>query len=184
MDSVIQAFKQAADKAYKHLQDEFAKLQTGVANPALVEGVMVDAYGQEQPLKAVASVSIPEPRVIKVQPWDKALLKPVEDAIRKADIGLSPVNSGDALMLNIPALTEERRRDLVKVVKKLAEEAKVVVRQARQDAHNKFKQMKNSDEMTEDDHRGAENKLQEAVDVENKRLDELAKHKEESVMTV
>ncbi len=184
MDSVINQFKQAADKTVNHLKSEYSKLQTGSASSALVEGIMVTAYGNTQPLKNVAGISIPESRVIRIQPWDKGVLKDIEAAVVKADLGINPVNNGEALILNIPMLTEERRRDLVKVVKKLAEEAKVTIRQARQDAHNQLKRMKEASEITEDDHRGAEKRLQDAVDKVNNEIDEVAEHKEKAVMTV
>lgn len=177
-------FQKASSKALEHLLVEFGKLQTGVASAALVDSVLVDAYGSTQPLKNLANVSVPEPRVIRVQAWDKSLTKALEDAIRKADIGLNPVNNGEAIILNVPSLTEDRRRDIVKIVKKLAEEAKVVVRQARQDALNNIKQRKNSNEITEDEQRMLEKKLQDIVDTSNADVDKAASEKEKIVMTV
>lgn len=184
MEAALSNFKSQANKAVEHLQIEYGKLQTGVASAGLVDSVLVEAYGSTQPLKNLANVSVPEPRTIRVQAWDKALTKALEDAIRKADIGLSPVNNGEAIILNIPALTEERRRDIVKVVKKLAEEAKVVIRQARQDALNGFKKLKADNQITEDDQRSAEKRLQDAVDKANEEVERAAAEKEKIVMTV
>jgi ribosome recycling factor len=184
MEAALSNFRSQANKAVEHLQNEYGKLQTGVASAGLVDSVLVEAYGSTQPLKNLANVSVPEPRTIRVQAWDRALTKALEDAIRKADIGLSPVNNGEAIILNIPALTEERRRDIVKVVKKLAEEAKVVIRQARQDALNSFKKLKADNQITEDDQRSAEKRLQDAVDKFNEEVEKVAVEKEKVVMTV
>jgi len=184
MHQIISVFKSASDNAIQHLKAEFGKLQTGSASSALVEGLMIEVYGAMQPLKNVASVAIPEPRTITIQPWDKANLRPIDEAIRKADIGINPVNKGESIILNIPPLTEERRKDLVKVVKRLAEEAKISVRQLRQDAQAGFKKKKQNDEMTEDELHGAEKKLQEAVDLENAKIEELSVSKQKAEMTV
>jgi len=171
---------QEFEKAMTHLNAEYAKLQVGRANPAMVEGLLIDVYGSAQPLKSVATVTIPDPKTLQIQPWDKANIALVEKAIRESDLGLNPVNNGNAVMLNIPPLTEERRRDLVKIVKKLAEEAKISVRNVRQTAHTKFKE----NDVTEDDRYGAEKKLQDIVDEYNKKIDDAEKAKEEGVMTV
>jgi ribosome recycling factor len=172
------------DKAIAHLNEEFARLQVGRANPALIEGIMVEAYGSSQPLKNMANISVPEPKTLQVQPWDKSVMGTVEKAILQADIGLNPVNTGAALMITIPALTEERRKELVKIVNKLSEEARISIRTARQTAHSKFKSMVQEKTITQDDAAGGEKKLQEKVDSYNGKVAELAKAKEESVMTV
>ena len=185
--SVDQSIRKAVEefkKAASHLQDEFSRLQVGRASAALVENIPVYMYGSSQAVKAVASISIPEPRTIMIQPWDKGALAPIEKGIVGVGTGLNPVNDGVCVRINIPQLTEERRVELTKHVKKLAEEAKIAVRNARQDAHNSFKQMKNDNEITEDDLRDADKKLQNKVDDANANIDQLAKAKEQDVMTI
>lgn len=172
------------EKALAHLKDEYNRLQLGRANSALVENIIVDAYGSTQPLKGVASVSVPDPRTLQIQPWDKAVLGPIEKAISVSGLGLNPVNDGVCIRISIPALTQERRLDLVKVVKKLAEEAKIGIRTSRQDAHNGFKQLKADSAITEDELHTADKQLQAKVDEYNQKVDELAKSKEQDVMTV
>lgn len=183
-DEHISKAKDQFQGALEHLKQEFIKLQTGRANPALVEGMLIDVYGSAQPLKNIATITTPDPRTIAIQPWDRANLAAIEKSIRESDIGIQPSNAGTAVMLNIPPLTEERRQDLVKVVHRLTEEAKISVRNARHDCHAKFKELKASDEITEDDVYGGEKSLQEHVDSANLEIDTLAKQKEESVMTV
>lgn len=171
-------------KAIGHLKDEYGRLQVGRASANLVENVPVDVYGASQPVKALANISIPDPRTIQIQPWDKSNLAPIEKAIVGIGTGLNPVNDGNVVRINIPPLTEERRKDLVKTVKKLAEEARISVRNGRQDAHNAFKRLKNENELTEDDVRMYEKRLQEKVDKANEDIAEVAKGKEDDVMTV
>ncbi len=180
IDAAVQEF----DKALAHLADEFARLQVGRANPGLVEGILVEAYGSNQPLKNLANISIPDPKTLQIEPWDKTILGAVEKAIQTSDLGMNPVNNGNSILLNIPPLTEERRKELVKIVHQLAEDAKISIRNARQTAHSKFKSMSQAKEITEDDATGAEKKLQEKVDEYNQKVTDGAKAKEEAVMTV
>ncbi len=185
--SVEQAISTAVEdfkKASSRLADEFSRLQIGRASAALVENIPVDVYGNSQPIKAVASISIPDPRSIMIQPWDKATLAPIEKGIVGIGTGLNPVNDGICVRINIPPLTEERRIELTKHVKKLTEEAHIAIRNARQDAHNAFKQMKTANEITEDDLHDADKKLQMKVDDANSEIDDLAKSKEQDVMTI
>jgi len=171
-------------KAVDHLRDEFSRLQVGRASAALVENINVDVYGSSQPLKAIANVSIPEARTIQIQPWDKGSLAPIEKAIVGIGTGLNPVNDGICVRINIPPLTEERRIDLTKTVKKLAEDAKIAIRNSRQDAHNQFKELQKSGDITEDDHKGSDKKLQTKVDDFNNMIDKVSTEKEKDVMTV
>ncbi len=180
-DEHISDAKKEFDKALEYLKAEFGKLQTGRASAVLVEDIPVDAYGQTQPLKSLAQINIPEQRSISIRPWDKGLLKDIETAIKQHDQGLNPMNNGEMISINLPQLTEERRKDLVKIVHKLAEDCKITVRQARQTAHQKFKDM---DELTEDDKTGSEKKLQSSVDDANGSIEEMVKKKEGEVMTV
>ncbi len=181
---VLQKAEEDFAKALAHLQEEFGKLQIGRASAGLVEGLAVEAYGTKQPFKAVASISVPDARTVQIQPWDKTMLGPIEKAVHDSDLDLNPTNNGVAVILSIPPLTEERRKDLVKVVHRLAEEAKISVRNARHDAMGKFKQMEHDGDMTEDDKKGADKKLQEKVDRVNGEVVELSKKKEEAIMTV
>lgn len=184
MSQALQQAKQAFTKAMDHLKDEYAKLQIGRASAGLVEPLIVNVYGSMQPLKGIASISVPDARTLQIQPWDKSTLPAIEKAIQDSDLNLNPTNNGAAVILNIPPLTEERRRDLVKVVNRLAEEAKISVRNARHDAMATFKRMEHEGDMTEDDRNRSEKQMQEAVDQANKEIAELAKKKEESIMTV
>jgi ribosome recycling factor len=178
-DPRIQSFNVNVEKVLKHLSGEFAKLQTGRANAALVEHIEVDAYGSRQPLKNVAGISVPEPRMIVIQPWDKGVLQSVEKAIQMANIGINPVNDGVVIRLALPPMNQERREQLSKLVHQLAEESRISVRKYRQEAHDVIKQDKDEDvksTMTEF--------LQKAVDIANEKIADLAKRKEEEIMTV
>lgn len=183
-DQVLSVASQEFEKAVAHLKDEFNRLQLGRANPAMVENVHVEIYGAVQPMKAVASISVPEPRTLVIAPWDRSTLAAIEKGIVGSGLGLNPVNDGIVVRINIPALTEERRTNLTKVVKKLAEEARIGVRTARQDGHNTLKTMEANGEITEDDLRGSIKKLQDKVDAINANIDDLSKKKEQDIMTV
>ncbi len=180
LDQTKDAFK----KAVAHLASEFARLQAGRAVPSLVEPIEVENYGAKQPLKNLANISVPDAKTLQIQPWDKSMLAGIEKAIRDSGLGLNPVNNGLAVILNVPPLTEERRRDLVKVIHKMSEETKIAIRNSRQDAHNKFKQLKADSLITEDEQRGAEKKLQDTVDNANQEIDEMMKKKEVDIMKV
>ena len=171
-------------KVINHLKDEFAGLQIGRASAGLVEGLMVETYGSMQPLKAIASVSVPDARTIQIQPWDRGVLAVVEKAIRDSDLNLNPSNNGLAIILSIPPLTEERRRDLVKVVGCMAEDARIAVRNLRHDAMGVYKRQEHDGDMSEDERKRAEKVLQEKVDAVNLEINDLAKKKEEAIMTV
>jgi ribosome recycling factor len=184
MDSIVSEATEAFEKALNHLKDEFARLQVGRASPLLVEDIPVDMYGNTQPIKALASITIPDPRSLVIQPWDKSALAAIEKAIVGIGVGLNPINDGVVVRINMPMMTEERRKELSKLVKKYAEDAKITVRNARQDAHNTFKKMKNDNDFTEDDLHTADKKLQTKVDDANHNIDEAAAAKEKDVMTV
>jgi ribosome recycling factor len=183
-DPLIQAAISDFEKALSHLTDEYSRLQIGRANPSLVEHIMVTAYGAQQPLKNMANISVPDAKTLQIQPWDKSVMRDVEKAIQQADLGLNPVNNGVAILLAIPPLTEERRKEIVKIVHKLEEDARISIRNARQTAHSKFKQMSQDKIITEDEASGAEKRLQEKVDDYNNKIADTSKSKEEAVMTV
>ncbi len=176
----MNAFSQVID----HLKDEYAKLQIGRASAGLVESLLVESYGVTQPFKAVASITTPDARTVQIQPWDRAMLGGIERAIQESDLNINPTNNGVAVILNIPALTEERRRDLVKVVQRLAEEARIAVRNIRHDAMADYKRQEHDGDMSEDEQKRAENQLQTQVDDANKQIAELARQKEDSIMTL
>lgn len=182
--ALIQKASQDFEAAIARLTEEFSKLQVGRASSGLVDGLMVEAYGSMQPIKSVASVSIPDARTIQIQPWDRSMLAGIEKAIQNSDLSINPVNNGLAIILNIPPLTEERRRDMVKIVNRLAEEAKISVRNIRHDVMTQLKKMEHESQITEDDRNRTEKQLQEKVDAVNTKIEQLANAKEEAVMTV
>lgn len=178
-DTRIQQFSTAAEKVLQFLKSEYAKLQTGRANAALLEHVSVEAYGQRMELKAVASVSVQDARSLVVQPWDKTVLGAVEKALQQANVGANPVNDGVVIRINLPPMTEERRKDLVKTVHKLAEDARISVRQHRQESHDALKSEKD-----EDVKKTLQEVLQKEVDRVNDLIEETKKKKEEEIMKV
>jgi len=179
-DSVKQA-RQAMDKAVEAVKREFATVRTGKATTALLDLVRVDAYGNEMPLNQVASVAAPEPKLLTIQPWDKTLLKAIEKAILTSDLGLTPTNDGTLIRIPIPALTEERRKDLVKVVHKFAEEGRVAVRHARTEAITRIKK---TEHVSEDEKKHAEKDVQKLHDDHLKLVDAAVKTKEAEIMEV
>lgn len=183
-DSDLQAASQEFAKVLEHLKAEYSRLQAGRASANLLDGVQVEMYGSAQPIKAVGNITIPDSKTIQIQPWDKSALAPLEKAIASAGLNLNPVNDGNLIRIVLPALTEERRRDLVKVVNKMAEESRISVRNIRQKFQTKFKEAEKKGEMSEDELRGAEKKLQDTVDKYNKEIEDTAKAKEADIMTV
>ncbi len=171
-------------KSLESLHNETVKIRTGRANPALLEGVMVDYYGTPTRLQSLATLSAPEARLITVQPFDKSSLGEIERAILKADLGLTPASDGKLLRVPVPELTEERRRELVKQVKKMAEEHKVGVRNARRDALNMLKDLQKDGEITEDASRQAQKKAQTLTDDLSARVDGAVEAKEEEILTI
>ncbi len=182
-----QVFKTAEDKMSKTvnaLLGEYASIRAGRANPNVLDKVMVEYYGVPTPVNQVAAVSVPEARTLLIQPWDKSTLKLIEKAILTSDIGLNPQNAGSVLRLVFPPLTEERRRELVKGVYKYCEEAKIAVRSIRRDAMDKLKDMKKKSEITEDDLKNAEKKMQTLTDRFCKEIDETAAAKDKEIMEI
>ena len=171
-------------KALEAFRHELTKLRTGRASLSVLDDIRVDYYGTLTPLKQMASLSTPDARSIVIQPWDASASGAIEKAIRKSELGLNPVNEGKLLRVPIPALNEERRRDLVKVVKKHAEECKVSVRNARRDANEELKVLKKDGKITEDDERKAEQRIQKMTDDLIKQIEETVTHKEKDIMEV
>ena len=181
LPDVLKHAKLAMDKAVENTRREFATIRTGKATTSLLDLVKVEAYGAELPLNQVGSVAAPEPRLLTVTPWDKSLIPAVEKAIRESDLGFNPASQGGIVRVPIPVLTEERRRDLVKVMHKLAEEGRVAVRHAR---HEALAQLKKAEHVSEDDLKHAEKDVQKATDDRIEHLDQLVKVKEAEIMEV
>ena len=181
---VIKAAKDKMEKTIHVFQSALRAIRAGRANPQLLDRVMVDYYGTPTPLTQMGNVSAPEPRMLVVSVWDQSALPLVEKAIQKSDLGLNPANDGKVIRLVVPELTEERRKDLTKVVGKTLEEAKVAVRSIRRDAMDHVKKQQKDSEITEDDLTVAEKKIQEATDKAVKELDELAAAKDKEIMEV
>lgn len=181
------AIDEARDKMRKavgHLQDEFAAIRTGRASPALVEKLPVDYYGSEVPLQQLAGVSVPEPRLLVISPYDKGAMGAVEKAIQQSDLGINPSNDGVVVRLAFPALTEERRRELVKVVKQRAEEAKISVRNVRRAARHDLEALEKDGELSRDELDRAEKSLEKLTHEITGEMDRLSEHKEQELLEV
>ncbi len=181
LPEIVKQARAAMDKAMESTRREFATIRSGKATTSLLDLVKVSAYGNEMPLNQVASVAAPEPRLLTVTPWDKSLTGAIDKALRESDLGLNPVTQSGVIRVPLPPLTEERRRELVKVVHKLAEEGWVAIRHAR---HTSKEQLKKVEHVSEDDQRRADHDLQKVTDDHIKHIDELVKAKEAEIMEV
>jgi ribosome recycling factor len=166
------------------LKKKFASVRTGRASLALLDGLTVDYYGTPTPLQQVASLSLPDSRQISIQPWEQKIIPEIEKAIMKSDLGLTPMNDGKLIRINIPALTEERRKQLVKVVRKEAEDAKVAVRNIRRDVNEELKKLEKEKHVSEDEIKKEHDEVQKSTDSFVKKVDELLEHKENEIMEV
>ncbi len=176
--------KHRMGKSVENFIHELTKIRTGRATPTLLDTVKVDYYGQTVPLNQAASVSVPEPRLLVVQPWEKNMLAEIERGIMKADLGLNPSNDGTVIRIPIPRLSEERRKDLVKLVHKFAEEAKIAIRNIRRDTNDHLKKMEKNHEISEDQLSNDLDRVQEITDEHIKKIDEILSGKEKEVMEV
>ena len=176
--------RQQMENAIEAIRRDFSTVRTGKASPALLDMVRVDAYGSKMPLNQLATVSAPEPRLLLVQPWDKSLMEDIEKAIRSAELGLNPSNDGVVIRVPIPALTEERRKEMVRVLHKLAEEGRIAIRHARHEGNKHIKQREHDHEIGEDDARRQMDEIQQLTDDHIAKIDHLLKSKEEEVMEV
>jgi len=183
-DAVFAECDQKMTNAIDAVKREFAKLRAGKATPALLEGVRVDAYGSQTPLNQVGSVGAPEPRMLVVQPWDKSLIGAIERAIQSSDLGLNPSNDGQVIRVPIPALTEERRKDLVKIARTHGEEGRVAVRNARRDANDALKKEAKKGDLTEDDEKRSHDRVQELTDKFVKEIDVILAAKEQEILEI
>ncbi len=171
-------------KAIEAAKREFQAVRTGRANTNLLDRVMVDYYGNPTPVNQVASITVPEPRMLVIQPWDKSILSQIEKAIQKSDLGLNPINDGSVLRLPLPQLTEERRKELVKLVKKEAEEQKIVIRNLRRDGNDKLKTLQKNGDLTEDELKKRMEEVQKITDKYVAEIEKLLDHKEKEIMEV
>ena len=172
------------NKTISVLQENFAEVRAGRANPAILNKIKVDYYGTPTPINQVAGISVPEARLIVIQPWDASLLKEIEKEILKAEIGINPNNDGKVIRLAFPELNEERRKELVKEIKKTAEESKVSIRSIRREAIDEAKKMQKDNQMTEDELKGAEDKIQKLTDSKTAEIDKILAEKEKEIMSV
>jgi ribosome recycling factor len=184
LDEVFDTMKEAVEAAHVALGRDLAKLRTGRASLAILDGIRADYYGTPTPLNQMASISVPEPRLIVIRPWDRGGLNAIEKAILVSDLGLTPNSDGEFIRLPIPPLTEERRRDLVKVARKHAEECKVSIRHARRDANEMLDAFANDGEIPEDDAVRGKKRIQDLTDVGIKKVDEIVARKEADIMEV
>jgi len=184
IDEVLSELKQGAEKAKEALQRELSKLRTGRAHAGMLDGIRVDYYGQVTPIGQMATVAVPEPRMITVKPWDKSQVQPVEKAIREADLGLNPQTDGELIRIPIPPLSEERRKDLVKVAKKQGEECKVAIRKVRHDALDMLGELKSEGGASEDEVERAKKKAEELVSEAGQGVDKIVAQKEKEILAI
>jgi len=182
--SKYEAFESKMKKSISVFEADLASIRAGRANPAILDKVTVEYYGVDSPLTQIGTVSVPDARTILIQPWDASILSEVEKAILKSDIGINPNNDGKSIRLNFPPLTEERRKELSKTVKKYGEECKIAIRSIRRDAIENFKAQKKASEITEDDLKNAEEDIQKLTDKYIKTIDEITAKKEKEIMEV
>ena len=177
-------YSRRMDKALEHLDEEFASVRAGRANAKVLDRITVEYYGSETPLNGVATISAPDARTLIIQPWDTKLLKDIQKAIQTSDLGINPQNDGKVIRLAFPQLTEERRKDLTKQVRKYGEEGMVALRNIRRDAMEDFKKKKKASELTEDDLKQAETEMQKVTDAHIKTLDKVGADKEKEIMSI
>ncbi|MGC9329408.1 MAG: ribosome recycling factor [Candidatus Hinthialibacter sp.] len=182
LDEFLEEAELEMEEALDSIRRELAQLRTGRATPALVDGIIIDAYGAKTPLKQMANISIPEARLIVIQPWDKNVLPEIEKAIQKSDLGINPSSDGKLIRLSIPPLTEERRRDLVKLAKKIGEEGKVRIRRLRRDSIESLKTSEKKGDIPEDESKKMQDEVQKLTDKYSQKIDDTLKDKENEIM--
>ncbi|XPV75257.1 MAG: ribosome recycling factor [Desulfovibrio sp.] len=184
MDSIKADGKKRMEGAINKLEKDFSTLRTGRASTALVDNIVVDYYGTPTPLNQLASVSIPDARTLAIQPWDKGAFAGIEKGIMNSDLGLNPVNDGSLIRISIPPLTEDRRKDLVKLARKNSEDAKIAIRNVRRDMNDSFKKLLKDKEITEDDQRQGQDEVQKMTDSFVKKCDTVLAEKEKEIMEI
>lgn len=181
-EEVFKSMESSMEKAIAAFQKELNRLRTGRASPALLEGIRVDYYGTPTPINQTASINIPESRLIVIQPWDKSTIEPIEKAIQKANLGLSPTNDGTVIRISIPPLTEERRKELGKLAKKMAEECKIAVRNIRREANDSLKKFEKDKKISEDDYHRATEKVQKTTDEKVEQIETIMEAKQKEIL--
>lgn len=184
MEEKIMMYEEKMEKTLNTLREEYGTIRAGRANPKVLDRIRVDYYGTPTPIQQVANVSVPEPRMIQIQPWEKNLIREIEKAINVSDLGINPTNDGRVIRLVFPELTEERRKELSKEVKKKGEAAKVAIRNIRRDANDAIKKMNKGGEITEDDQKNGEEKIQKLTDKFIEKVDKEIEAKTKEIMTV
>ena len=184
MDSRLTPYEEKMQKSYENLVEEYATIRAGRANPHILDRITVDYYGTPTPLQQVANINVPEPRMIQIQPWEKSLIKEIEKAIMTSDIGINPSNDGSVIRLVFPELTEERRKELAKDIKKKGENAKVAIRNIRRDANDAFKKQNKANEVSEDELKELENDTQKITDKYIAKIDGAVEEKTKEILTV
>ncbi len=184
MEKMITDTEKKMKKTIESISSQLARLRTGKASPTLIENIKVEYYGTSTPINQLASISVPEPRLIVVHPWDKTAVSAVERAIRSSDLGLNPVSDGTVVRIPIPVLSEERRKELVKVAKSIAEDGKIAIRNIRREIIEEIKQKQKDGEIPEDDSYRIQDKIQELTEKFSREIDEIFKNKEEEILTV
>jgi ribosome recycling factor len=179
---VLQRARQHMAKSVEHLQQQLARLRTGRATPALIEHIRVDYYGVPTPISQVGNISVPEPRMLVIQPWDRSLLGAIEKAILQSDLGVTPSNDGSVIRIVMPPLSEERRRELVKVCRKYAEEARIALRNLRREYMEKLRQVEKEEHLSEDERRRGEQELQKIVDSFTEEIERILERKEREIL--
>ncbi len=183
MKEVLEEIKKKMQKSVANLKEEFSHIRTSRASVSLLEGIKVDCYGQKLPITQVATVNVIEGKILVIQPWDPNLTKEIEKAIQKSDLGVNPTSDGKTIKLVLPPLTEERRKELIKVAHKMAEEARIAIRNLRREALEKFKNAKKNKEISEDDYQRLEKEVQKLHDEYIKSIDKLLEEKEKEILT-
>lgn len=184
MKEVLNVAKEKMEKTLKVLGSDYAAIRAGRANPAVLDRITVDYYGTQTPIQQMAAISVSDARILVIQPWDKSTLKSIEKAIQASDLGINPANDGTVIRLTFPQLTEERRKELTKDIKKLGEDAKVAVRAIRRDANDKIKAMKKNSEITEDDVKNFDKDIQKLTDKYVGFIDDAVSTKEKEIMSI
>lgn len=184
MDERLKVYEEKMTKSYDSMIRDFTSIRAGRANPHVLDRIKVDYYGTPTPLQQVGNISVPEPRMLMLQPWEKSLLKTIEKAILASDLGITPTNDGSVIRLVFPELTEERRKELVKDIKKKGEAAKVAVRNIRRDANETFKKQNKANEISEDDQKDLETKVQKMTDKYIADIDKAVEEKSKEILTV
>ena len=184
MQDELKVYEEKMEKSIEAMMSEFASIRAGRANPHVLDKIKVDYYGTPTPIQQVGNISVPEARMILIQPWEKSLIKPIEKAIQTSDLGINPNNDGSCIRLVFPELTEERRKELVKDIKKKGEAAKVAVRNIRRDANETFKKQNKANEISEDDQKDLETKVQKMTDKYIADIDKAVEEKSKEILTV